>query len=106
MCEPGQARYLDEEKEDVDTEFTDKLMDMEKSSYQYTEENEDVDVRSFEDLKDCFAKTNQYGMLEEKASVEAEVPYVFQTDNMCLIAGFIVDTEGQLLNIVQQFEND
>ena len=76
-------------------------MDMEKSSYRYTEENEDVDVRSFEDFKDCFAETNQYGMLEEKASVEAKVHYVFQTDNMCLIAGYTVGTEGQLLNIVQ-----
>ena len=49
-------------------------------------------MRYFEDLKDCFAETNQYGMLEEKASVEAKVPYVFQTDNMCLVAGFIVGT--------------
>ena len=81
-------------------------MEMEKSTYQYTEENEDVDVRYFEDLKDCFAETNQYGMSEEKASVEAEVPYVFQTDNMCLIASCTIGIEGQLLNIVQQFEND
>ena len=34
------------------------------------------------------------------------MPYVFQTENMCLIAGCIVGTEGQLLNIVQQFEQD
>ena len=98
--------YLDEEGEDVDTKFTDKLIDMEKSSYQYIEENEDVDVRYFEDLKDCFAETNQYGMLEEEASVEAEVPYVFQTDNMCLIVGCTVGTEGQLLNIVQPFKEN
>ena len=45
-------------------------------------------------------------MLEEKASVEAEVPYVFQTDHMCLIAGCTVGTEVQLLNIVQQFKED
>ena len=45
-------------------------------------------------------------MLEEKTSVEAEVPYVFQNDNMCLVAGCTVGTEGQLLNIVQQFEKD
>ena len=63
-------------------------------------------TENFEDLKDCFAETNQYGMLEENAFVEAEVPYVFQTNNMCLIAGFTVGTEGQLLNIVQQFEED
>ena len=57
-------------------------MDLAKSSYQYDKEEGDVDVTSFEDLKDYFVETNQYGMLEEKASVEAEVPYVFQTDNM------------------------
>ena len=45
-------------------------------------------------------------MQEEKASVEAEVPYVFKTKNMCLVAGCTVGTEGQLLNIVQQFEKD
>ena len=45
-------------------------------------------------------------MLEEKASVEDDVPYVFQIDNMCLIASCTVGTEGQLLNIVQQFEED
>ena len=58
MCEPEQGEYLDEEGEDADTKFTDKLMDLEKSSYQYTEEEGDVDVRSFEDLKDCFVETN------------------------------------------------
>ena len=55
ICEPEQGEYLDEEGEDANTEFTSKLMDMEKSSYQYTEENEDVDVRSFEGRKDYFA---------------------------------------------------
>ena len=45
-------------------------------------------------------------MLDKKASVEGEVPYVFQTYNMCLIAGCTVGIEGQLLNIVQQFEKD
>ena len=44
--------------------------------------------------------------MQEKASVEAEVPYVFQTDHMCIIAGCTVGIEGQLLNIIQQFEND
>ena len=81
-------------------------MDLTKSSYQYEKEEVNVDVRYFEDLKDYFAETNQYGMLEENASIEAEVPYVFQTENLCLIAGFTVGTKGQLLNIVQQFEKD
>ena len=81
-------------------------MNKENSSYQYTEENGDVDVRCFEDLKDCFAETNQYGMLEEKVSVEAKVPYVFQTDNMCLIAGCTGGTEGQFLYVVRQFEEE
>ena len=63
-------------------------------------------MRYFKDLKDFFVETNQYGMLEEKASVGDEVPYVFQTDHMCLIAGCIVGTKGQLMNIVQQFEKD
>ena len=93
-------------QEDVDTEFTDKLMDMEKSSYHYTEENEDVDVRSFEELKEYFVETNQHGRMEEEASVEVEVPYVFQTDHMCLIVGCTVGIEGQLMNIVQHFEKD
>lgn len=44
--------------------------------------------------------------MAEKASVKVEVPYVFRTDNMCLIAGCKVGTEGQLLNIVQKFEED
>ena len=44
--------------------------------------------------------------MEEKVSVEAEVPYVFQTGHMCLIARFTVGTKGQLLNIVQQFEEE
>ena len=105
-CEPKQGGYLDEEGEDVDTEFTDKLMDMEKSSYQYTEENEDVDEKSIEDFKGCLTETNQHGRMEEKASIEAEVPCIFQIDDMCLIAGCTVGTEGQLLNIVQQFEKD
>ena len=81
-------------------------MDLTKSSYQYEKEEVNVDVRYFEDLKDYFVETNQYGMLEENASFEVEVPYVFQTDNMCLIAGCTVGTKGQLLNIVQQFEED
>ena len=42
--------YLDEEKEDVDTEFVDKLMNKAKRSYQYEKENGDVDERSIEDL--------------------------------------------------------
>ena len=65
MCEPEQSVYLEEEKEDVDTEFAYKLVNKENSSYQYTKENEDVDVRSFEYLKDYFAKTNQHGRMEE-----------------------------------------
>ena len=44
-------------------------------------------MRYFEYLKDYFVETNQHGRMEEKASVEAEVPYVFQNDHMCLIAG-------------------
>ena len=35
MCEPEQGEYLDEEEENDDIAFTDKIMDMEKSSYQY-----------------------------------------------------------------------
>ena len=52
-------------------------MGLEKSSYQYEKEEGEVDVRSFEYLKDCFAKTEQHGRMEEKASIAAEVPYVF-----------------------------
>ena len=62
-------------------------------------------MRYFKDLKDYFVETNQHGMLEEKASVEAKVPYVFQTNNMCLNVGCTVGTKGKLLNIVQQFKN-
>ena len=104
LCEPEKGEYLDEEGEDADTDFTDKIMDMEKSSYRYIEENKDVDEKSIEDFKGCFAETNQHGRMEEKASVGDEVPYVFQTGHMCLIAGCTVGTEGQLLNIFQQFE--
>ena len=74
----------------VDTEFADKLVNKENSSYQYTEENEDVDENSIEDFKGCFAKIDQHGRMEEKASVEAKVPYVFQTDNICLIAVYTI----------------
>ena len=81
-------------------------MDMENSSYQYTGEKWDADVRSFEYLKDCFAEIDHHGRMEEKASVEAEVPYVFQVDNTCLITSCTVGTEEKLLNIVQQFEKD
>ena len=104
MCEPKQGEYLDEHKEDVDTEFIDKLMNMENNSYMYEKEERDVDERSIEDLKDCFAETNQHGKLEKKASAETEVPYVFKASDMCLTAGCTSGTEGQLLNIVQQFE--
>ena len=38
-------------------------------------------------------------MLDEKASIEAEVPYVFQTENMCLIAGYTIGIEGKLLRV-------
>ena len=69
-------------------------MNKANSSYQYTEENEDVDKKSIEDFKGCFVETNHHGRMEEKASVEAEVPYVFQTDHMCLIAGCTIGTEG------------
>ena len=107
MCEPKQGVYLEEEKEDADTGFADKLMKKENSSYQYTkenedadtefddkllnkanssyqytEENEDVDEKPIEDFKGCFEETNQHRRMEEKASAKAVVPYVFQTDNM------------------------
>ena len=49
-------------------------------------------MRSFEDLKDYFAETNQHGMLEEKALVEAEEPYEFDANNFCLIVGCTVGT--------------
>ena len=78
-------------------------MEKANSSHQYTEENEDVDEKTIEDFKVCFTETNQHGRMEEKASIEAEVPYVFETYNMCLIAGCKIAIEGQLLNIVQQF---
>ena len=78
-------------------------MDIERGTYQYKEEG-NADVRSTKDLKDCFAKTNQHGRMEEKASAETEVPYVFETDDICLTTGYIGGTEGNLLNIVQQFE--
>ena len=43
MCEPAQDVYLGKKEEDVDTEFTEKLVNMSKSSYQYNEkENGDV----------------------------------------------------------------
>ena len=77
MCEPRQGWYLDEHKEDVDTEFIDKLMNMEKNSYMYEKEERDVDERSIEDLKDCFTETNKHGKLKKKASAETRVPYVF-----------------------------
>ena len=67
MCEPEQGEYLDDEGEDVDTDFINKLMDLEKSSYQFTEENEDVDEKSIEDFKGCFVETNQHGRMEEEA---------------------------------------
>ena len=51
MCEPEQGVYLEEEKEDADTGFADKLMNKENSSYQYTKGNEDVDENSIEDFK-------------------------------------------------------
>ena len=100
MCEPEQGVFPEEEKEDANTEFDDKLMNRENSSYQCAEENEDVDENSIEDFKGFFTETNQHGRMEEKASVGAEVPYVFQTNHMCLIAGCTVGTEGQFLNIV------
>ena len=58
MCEPEQGVYLEEEKEDVDTEFDVKLLDMERCSYRYEMGEEDVDMISFEDVKDCFVETN------------------------------------------------
>ena len=67
-------------------------MNKENSSYSYEKEEGDVDVRSFEYLKDYFVGTNQHGRMEQKASVGAEVPYVFQIDNMCLVAGCIIGT--------------
>ena len=53
-----------------------------------------------------FEEIVHYEKMEEKALVEYEVPYVFQSDNMCLIVGYAGGTKGQLLNIVQQFEED
>ena len=51
MCESEQGVYLDKEKEDADTEFANKLMNRERSSYQYTGENKDVDEKSIADFK-------------------------------------------------------
>ena len=34
-----------------------------------------------------FAETNQYGMLEENELVEAEEPFEFDANDLCLIAG-------------------
>ena len=79
---------------------------MARCSYQYEMGEEDVEVRSTEDLKDYFEEIVQHEKMEEKASVEDEVPYVFQTDNMCVTAGYAGGTKGQLLNIFQQFEED
>ena len=67
---------------------------------------EDVEVRSTEDLKDYFEEIVQHEKMEEKASVEDEVPYVFKTNNMCLTIGYACGTKGQLMNIFQQFEED
>ena len=58
MCEPKQGVYLEEEKEDVDTDFVAKLLDMERCSYRYEMGEEDVDMISFEDVKDSFVETN------------------------------------------------
>ena len=77
MCEPEQGVYLEEEKEDADIYFSVKLLDMEMCSYQYEMEEEDVEVRSTKDLKDYFEEIVQHKKMEEKASVEDEVPYVF-----------------------------
>ena len=84
MCEPEQDGYLDKEKEDADTEFADKLMNMAKNSYQCEMEEGNVEERSFEDLKDCFAETEQHGMLEEKVLVEVEEPFEFDANGLCL----------------------
>ena len=61
MCEPEQGVFPEEEKEDANTEFDDKLMNRENSSYQCAEENEDVDEKSIEDFKCCFAEIDQHG---------------------------------------------
>ena len=61
MCEPEQGVYLEEEKEDADTEFSVKLLDMARCSYQYEIREEDVEVRSTEDLKDYFEEIVQLG---------------------------------------------
>ena len=53
---------------------------------------EDVEVRSTEDLKDYFEEILQHEKMEEKESIEDEVPYVFQTDNMCLTASYVGGT--------------
>jgi len=106
MCEPEQGVYLDGKGEDGDTEFTDKLMNRVRSSYPCNKEEGNVEERSTEDLKGCFAETEQHGRMEEKASVETEVPYVFKANDMCLTAGCTSRTKGQLLNIVQKFEED
>ena len=53
MCELEQGVYLEEEKEDANTEFAIKLLDMARCSYQYDMGEEDVEVRSIKDLKDC-----------------------------------------------------
>ena len=73
MCEPGQGGCLDKEKEDDDTEFAEKLMNMAKNSYQCEMEEGNVEERSFEDLKDYFVEIEQHGMFEEKVLVEAEL---------------------------------
>ena len=45
-------------------------------------------------------------MLEAKALDETEETYVFNTNDMCLTAGYTNERRGKLLNIVQQIGED
>ena len=62
------------------------------------ESDGDANRRLDESLKDHLENGDQYGEVIPKASNEATRPYVFKTNNLCMIVGF--NEDGQPSNVV------
>jgi Lon protease-like protein len=58
------------------------------------EEDEDIDERLTTSLMDCVESSDQHKHVLIEISNEAREPYVFKSDNLCMVASFADDEDG------------
>jgi hypothetical protein len=68
-------------------------------------DGEDVEERHVESLMDCVESSEQHeDLMMSEASNETIGSYVFQTDNLCMIAGLV--DNGQSFEVVTEMKED